>query len=50
MRMSCPSCASRPRVPMSSAMLGLTLFALMMLPVILATRAWYKARQKDSSA
>ena len=34
----------------ASAMLGLALLALMTLPVILATRAWYKARQKDQSA
>lgn len=34
----------------ASTMLGLALLALMTLPVILATRAWYKARQKDLSA
>ena len=28
---------------------GLALLALMTLPVILATRAWHKARQKDPS-
>jgi hypothetical protein len=34
----------------SSAFLGLVLLALMSLPFILATRAWYKVRKKDQSS